>query len=307
MGMPKFVVTGGLLALATAAAAQEGTETVEVKATPVAGAVWMLEGPGGNIAVSAGEDGIFMVDDQYAPLTPAIGEAIARIQEGPVRFVFNTHWHGDHTGGNENFGASGAIIVAHDNVRTRMSTEQFLEFFQRTVPPSPDGALPVITFGADVSFHLNGEAVRAFHVPHAHTDGDAIVHFPASGVVHMGDVFFNGTYPFIDTASGGSVRGVIMAVERVLPLLDEETRIVPGHGPLAERAELVAYRDMLATVAGRIDAAIAEGKSLDEVLAGAPTADFDARWGGGFIDPPTWVRMLYADLSREATGARPQD
>jgi glyoxylase-like metal-dependent hydrolase (beta-lactamase superfamily II) len=307
MRMLRGVVTGGLLALAVAAAAQEGTETVEVKATSVAGAVWMLEGRGGNIAVSAGEDGILMVDDQYAPLTPAIGEAIARIQEGPVRFVLNTHWHRDHTGGNENFGAAGAIIVAHDNVRTRMSTEQFIEFFRRTVPPSPDGALPVITFGTDVSFHLNGEAVRAFHVPHAHTDGDAIVHFPGSGVVHMGDVFFNGTYPFIDVASGGSVRGVITAVERVLPLLDEETHVIPGHGPLAGRAELVAYRDLLATVVGRIDAAVADGKSLDEVLAAAPTADFDAQWGDGSIDPSTWVRMLYADLSREATGARRRD
>ncbi|MBT8487910.1 MAG: MBL fold metallo-hydrolase, partial [Gemmatimonadetes bacterium] len=182
-------------------------ENVQIRTQQVADGVYMLMGQGGNIGVSVGDDGVFIIDDQFAPLTDKILAAIAAITDEPVRFVFNTHWHGDHTGGNENMGEAGALIVAHDNVRERMSTEQVLERIGRpvsTTPASPAGALPVITFSEDVSFHINGGQLHAFHVSNAHTDGDAIVHFVSANVVHMGDTFFRDRFPFIDTASGGS-------------------------------------------------------------------------------------------------------
>ena len=287
-------------ALPAVAAAQEAMEEVTVTAEPVAGSVWMLVGRGGSIAVSVGEDGICMIDDQYAPLTPAISEAITRIQDAPVRFLLNTHWHGDHTGGNENFGRAGAVIVAHDNVRERMSKDQFMEFFQRETPASPPGALPVVTFSADLTFHMNGDTVHAFHVPNAHTDGDVMVRFAAADVVHTGDVYFNGLYPLVDVSSGGSVGGMIAAIDGLRPHIGTETQVIPGHGPLSDGEALFAYRDMLQDVADRIEAMIDEGKTLEEVVAAAPTAAYDAQWGGGFLDPPTWVKMLYQDLSRDA-------
>lgn len=299
--MIKSLSRVGLAALftwASPAVSQEALEEVTVTATPVAGCVWMLEGRGGNIGLCAGDDGAFLVDDQYAPLTPAIVEAVAGVHPGPVRFVLNTHWHGDHTGGNENLGRAGAVIVAHDNVRERMSTDQFMAFMDREVPASPPGALPVVTFDSEVTFHVNGETVQAFHVPAAHTDGDTIVHFEKANVVHMGDVVFYGIYPFIDTGSGGSVRGVIAALDRVLPLMDEDTRVIAGHGGPTDRAGILSYREMLQTVSARIESMIAEGQSLEAVQAAAPTADYDPRWGGGFIRPDRFVAMLYEDLSR---------
>lgn len=214
--------------------------------------------------------------------------------------MVNTHWHGDHTGGNAALAGSGAIIVAHDNVRRRMSSEQFLEAFKATVPPSPAAALPVVTFADQLSFHWNGEEIRVFHAEPAHTDGDAIVHFPRSNVIHTGDIFFNGLYPFIDGSSGGSVAGMLQAVDQVLALANAGTRIIPGHGPLASRADLVAYRTMLVTVTDRISALIREGKTLDQVVAARPTAEFDAAWGNGFLNPESFVAITYNVLSRSA-------
>lgn len=279
---------------ATQAAA---TEEIMVQVDQISGPVYMLTGRGGNIGLCVGEDGVFMIDDQYAPLTPAIRQAVAQITGDPVRFVLNTHWHSDHTGGNENFGELGAVIVAHDKVRERMASEQFMPFLDRQVPASPPGALPVVTFSDTVSFHMNGNTIRAFHVAGAHTDGDAIVHFDAADVVHMGDVFWNGTYPFIDTHSGGSIRGVIAAVDGVLAMIGEETAVIAGHGPLGDRAALAAYRDMLEAVADRIQALIDEGRSLDEIQAAAPTSDWDGEWGNGFIKPAAFVRMVHEDLA----------
>ena len=218
----------------------QGFDQVVIQTQSLADGLHMLTGRGGNLVVSSGADGVFLVDDQFAPLSERILAAIAKISSQPLRFVVNTHWHGDHTGGNENMGRAGALIVAHDNVRRRMSADQFQAAFQRTVPAAPPAALPVITFGEDVTFHLNGGEVHVFHVARAHTDGDAIVHFRAGNSIHMGDTFFNGLYPFIDLDSGGSIDGVIAAVDRALPLMDKKTRVIPGHGPLSDRAGLEA-------------------------------------------------------------------
>jgi glyoxylase-like metal-dependent hydrolase (beta-lactamase superfamily II) len=276
--------------------AQEFDDVV-VETVAVGEGVWMLKGRGGNIGVSAGDDGVLLIDDQYAPLTAKIRAAVAQISDQPIRFVLNTHWHGDHTGGNENLGQTGALIVAHENVRARMSIEQFMEFFDRAVPASPGEALPVVTFTDSVTFHLNGEEIRAFHVSSAHTDGDSIIHFPRANVLHAGDVFFNGVYPFIDVGSGGSVDGLIAAVERALALANDETKIIPGHGPLSGRKELAAYRDMLVAIRDKIAPMVAAGRSLEEIRAAGPTASFDEQWGGGWIAPEDFVSFVYDSLS----------
>jgi glyoxylase-like metal-dependent hydrolase (beta-lactamase superfamily II) len=291
-------IVGIALALAALPAARaQDLSAVEIKAVPIAGSVHMLTGAGGNLGLSAGADGVFLIDDQFAPLTDKIRAAVAKIQPGPIRFVVNTHWHFDHTGGNENMGKAGALLVAHDNVRQRMSVEQFIQALDRHVPASPLGALPVVTFSDDVTFHMNGEDIHVFHVPHAHTDGDSMVHFPKADVMHLGDVFFNGLYPFIDLSSGGSVDGVIAAVDRALEIAGPKTKLIPGHGPLAGRTELTAYRDLLAKVRSRIETAVEAGKTLDDVKQEKPTAEYDATWGGGFMKPDVFVSIVYQSVS----------
>ena len=272
--------------------------SVEIAAKPIRGGVYMLTGAGGNMAVSAGGDGVFLVDDQFAPLTEKITAAIREIQDEPVRFVVNTHWHGDHTGGNENLGEAGAVIVAHGNVRQRMSVEQFQKMRDRTIPASPEGALPVITFTDALTFHLNGESVHVFHAPPAHTDGDSVVHFQGADVLHAGDIFFNGTYPFIDIDSGGSIEGMIEAQERILSLCGDDSVIIPGHGPIANAADLRKTRHMLTTVRDRVRNAIASGMKLEELIGSDPLADLNGEWGGGFIEPTQMLTIVYADLSR---------
>ncbi len=294
------VALAAALALALAAVAQQDFSKVEIRSERLAGTVWMLTGSGGNMAVSAGDDAVFLVDDQYAPLAGKISAAIAKISPKPVRFVLNTHWHGDHVGGNESLGKAGTVIVAHDNARKRMATDQFLEMWRTTVKPLPKDGLPVASFSADTTFHLNGEEIRAIHVPRAHTDGDVIVHFTASDVIHMGDVFWNRLYPLIDTGSGGSIDGMIAAVDRALALATPRTRIIPGHGPLGTREDLVAYRDMLATIARRIKAMIRDGRKLEEITASTVTAEFDEVWGKGFIPPRKFAEMVAMDLIRNA-------
>ena len=283
---------------AAAASAQQDFSKVEIQTEKLADSMYMMTGEGGNLGVSVGEDAVFVIDDQFAPLTPKIQAAIADLTSKPVKFVLNTHWHFDHTGGNENLGKAGALIFAHENVRKRMSTEQFMEFFAMKTKPEPKVALPVITFTRDLTFHVNGDEVRAFHVPRAHTDGDTIIHFAKSDVIHTGDAFFNKLYPFIDTSSGGTVAGVLAAVDGVLKTAGDDTKIIPGHGPLASKADLKAYRDMLAAVSGNIRGQIKAGKTLAQVIASKPTAKYDEVWGKGFLAPEKFVEMVYRNLKK---------
>jgi cyclase len=296
----KVLALSAVLAPA-AALAQTDFSKYEVQAVKLTDTVYMLTGAGGNLGVSAGEDAVFLIDDQYAPMTEKITAAIRRISPRPVQFVLNTHWHGDHTGGNENFGKAGSIIVAHDNVRKRMSAEQFIETFNMRTPPSPKAALPVITFAGATTFHLNGDEIRAIHMPNAHTDGDTIVHFLRNDVVHMGDIYFNGMYPFIDAASGGSVEGVIAACDKVLAIAGEKTRIIPGHGPVSNPAELRVYRDMLAAISARIRDMVRQGRKLEEITAAGINAPFDEKWNKGFIKGPKFIEMLAKDMIKRAS------
>ena len=277
--------------------AQQDFSKVEVKSEKLADGVYMLTGAGGNIGVSAGADGVFLIDSQYAPLTDRIKAAIAGHSTQPVRFLLNTHWHGDHVGGNENLGKSGVVIVAQENVRKRMSQEQFNKIFNSKTPPSPAAALPLVTFVDSISFHVNGDNVDAFHVPPAHTDGDAMVYFRRANVLHMGDTFFNGMYPFVDLSTGGSIAGMIGACERGLSTGDATTKIIPGHGPSGNKADLKAFRDMLAASRDAVAPLVKAGKTLDEVKAAKPTAALDEKWGKGFLKPDVWVSIVYADLS----------
>ena len=289
-----------LLALAclNTAIAEEPFKDVEINTIKAGDGVYMLTGKGGNLGLSVGDDGVFLIDDQFAPLTGKIQAAIARLSDKPVRFVLNTHWHPDHTGGNENLGASGATLIAHDNVRTRLSVDNFIEMFQMDAPAMPKTGLPVITFNEAITFHINNDDIRAWHVEHAHTDGDAIVHFRQANVIHTGDIYFAGMYPFIDSGSGGSAEGCIRAINQVLEIANEKTVIIPGHGPISNRQELTAYRGMLKTISEHIKVRLRNKDSLEQVQADGVTADFDAAYGAGFIKNEQFVKMLYQDLSR---------
>ena len=289
-----LALVAALLA-APAAAQQQDFSKVEIKVERIAPGVAVLFGAGGNIGLSHGEDGNIIVDDQFAPLTDKIVAAVASVDPDPVRFVINTHWHFDHTGGNENFGKRGAVIVAHDNVRARMSTGQFLAALNTRVPASPKEALPVVTFGDGVTLHLNGDTLHVVHVADAHTDGDSLVHWTKANVLHMGDTFFHRqSFPFIDMSSGGSIDGLVAAVNRGLALSNPATKIIPGHGPVATRAELAAYRDMLVDIRGKVAAGIRAKRTLAQIKASAPAA----RYGmpSGFIKPDQFVEAVYNSL-----------
>jgi glyoxylase-like metal-dependent hydrolase (beta-lactamase superfamily II) len=299
--MKLLVFAAGLSMMAVAAAAppaaaQRDYSMVEIDPTRLSDTVYMLEGAGGNMGLCVGEDGAFLIDDQFAPLSEKILAAIARITDEPVQFVFNTHWHGDHTGGNEYFGETGSLIVSHANVRRRLSTDQFSEFFDQTVPASPPAALPVVTFTDSITFYYNDEEIIVFHVPHAHTDGDGVVHFPVSNVVHSGDVIFYGLYPYIDVSAGGTIGGMIEGTRTVLGLCDEQTRVIPGHGPLLNRGQVEEYLAMLEGVRDAVAAGKSAGRNLAETLAAKPAQAWDEKWGKTWLTSDQFVEMVYTTL-----------
>lgn len=303
-----LAMVGGI---SSTGAAADKFAAVSITTTAVAPGIYALKGRGGNIGVLIGSDGVFVIDDQYAPLSGKILAAIATLSDGPIRFVFNTHWHGDHTGGNEAFGKTGAVVVAHDNVRQRMSRDQFDQFWKKTRAKAAPGALPMVTFRDRMMLHINGYQVEVRHIPRAHTDGDAVILFRRPGqeqpvVIHTGDIFFNGLYPFIDYSTGGHIDGVIAAAAALAKTAGPSTVIIPGHGPVCGVKELRAYHQMLDTVRGRVQRLIRAGKSLSDVLAAKPTHDFDAVWQPkGFIPPPKWVTSLYTMLAQPSPRATP--
>jgi len=285
----------------SAGAAQPAAPAVEFKALPVAGSVHVLAGGGGNVAVCVGEDGLLLVDSANPGLGEPLAAAVAKLSERPVRLVLNTHWHFDHVGGNEYLAQRGAIVVAHESVRQRMSSLQRLGALGREVPPSPPAALPMVTYADTLALHINGEEVRVLHIAPAHTDGDSFVKFEKANVLHVGDVFFNGFYPFIDVNAGGSIDGMLAAVDRALTLANDETQIIPGHGPLAHLPELRAYRQMLQTVRDRVRELVQQGKTRDEVIAAHPTQDLDAQWARGGMAPDVFVGVVYDGMKAKPT------
>ncbi|MDQ3077576.1 MAG: MBL fold metallo-hydrolase [Pseudomonadota bacterium] len=287
-----FLAAASLLAMP--AAAQQDFSKVEIKVERLAPGVAVLFGAGGNIGLSHGADGNVLIDDQYAPLTAKILAAVKSIDPDPVKFVVNTHWHGDHSGGNENLGKAGAVIVAHDNVRRRMSVEHLSKRFGKTAA-SPKAALPVVTFGEEVTLHLNGDEIRVIHVRNAHTDGDSLIYWRGARVLHMGDNFFHKvSLPFIDLDSGGSIDGAITAVRAGLSLAPADAKIIPGHGPMATRADLEAYLAMLVEVRGKIAAAKAAGQTLDQVKAANPARPYEVP--NGFISADSFAETVYTSI-----------
>ncbi len=286
-----------LMSLFLAASLFGQQKDVKITITKLTDNIYMLKGQGGNIGVSVGDDGVFMIDDQFAPLTPKILAAIKTLTDKPVKFLINTHWHGDHTGGNLNMDKQGAIIVAQDNVRKRMSVDQFVRGKKKEA--SPKGALPIITFTEDMHFYFNDEAIYIFHVHNAHTDGDAMVYFPKANVLHMGDVYFQGKYPFIDLGSGGSINGVIKAVEVALMLVDDNTKIIPGHKNESNKKELMQYYNMLKNIRNSIQKEIDKGKSLEAVkLNKTLTKKYDVAYGAWFIKPDVFRETVYKSLTQ---------
>jgi len=297
--MKRCVLAISMLLAGVAVAQEPDWSKVEVKVVPVAGGVSMLVGQGGNIGVTTGKDGTFLIDDQFAPLLPKIKAAVKTLGDQPIRFVVNTHFHGDHTGSNAPLGESGVVIVAHDNVRKRLGLERTDRDTKEKIPPKPPSAWPLITFADSVSFHLNGDDLDVIHVATAHTDGDAIIKFRKANVIHMGDTFFNGMYPFIDVDSGGSIDGMIAAADKGLSLSDAGTKIIPGHGPLATKADLQTYRDVLVGARDRVKALVAQGKTLEQATAAKPTAQWDATWGKGFMKPDLFVSFVYRSFTEK--------
>ncbi len=274
-----LIVSGPVLA--------QDLSKVEIKSEQVAPGVAVLFGAGGNIGVSYGEDGTILIDDQFAPLTEKIQTAVSTLGAQPVKFLVNTHWHYDHTGGNENLGKSGAVIMAHDNVRVRMAAGQGNQ------KPAAKVALPVVTYAEGLKLHLNGEEVRVIHMPAGHTDGDSIVHWTKSNVIHMGDLFFlRMSFPFVDASSGGNVRGVVAAADKVLAIADDQTKIIPGHGAVATKADLQQYRDMIAQIVGKIETGIKAGKTLEQIKADRPADGYGVK-ADGFITADKFVETVY--------------
>ena len=285
-----------LFVFAISTYAQTDWSRVQMKATKVAGNVYMLEGAGGNIGVSVGADGILIVDDQYAPIADKIRASLKEIgADKKLRFILNTHWHGDHTGGNVVFGPE-APIIAHDNVRKRMATEQKSEIFKRTTPASPKEALPVITFNHNLTVHFNGEEIRAIHFPQGHTDGDSVIFFTSSNVVHLGDDFFAGRFPFVDLDSGGNVEGLTKNIGEIIEKIPAGAKLIPGHGPLSTIDDLKTYHNMLIKTTDIVRQKIAAGKTLEQIKSESLPDEWKS-WGTGFIKTEMWLEIVHRSLT----------
>jgi cyclase len=288
-----------ILAVAAPAYAQQDFSKVEIKAEQLAPGVAVLFGAGGNIGVSYGEDGTILIDDQYAPMTEKIQAAVSGLGATPVKFLVNTHWHGDHSGGNENLGNAGAVIMAHDNVRVRLAAGAVSgagTSGARTIAAAPRIALPVITYAEGLKLHLNGEEVRVIHMPAAHTDGDSIIHWTKSNVIHMGDLFMlQVSFPYVDRDSGGDVRGFVAAADKVLAIANDQTKIIPGHGAIATKADLQNHRNMIASVISKVEAGMKAGQTLDQIKASNPTDGFGVN-PKGFITADRFVETVYNNI-----------
>ena len=285
-------VLGFLAAIPTLA--QRDFSNVEIKATHVKGNIYMLNGTGGNVGVSLGEDGVLIVDDKFAPLAEKIRAALKSVGGGDLKFILNTHWHGDHTGGNVVFGPE-APIIAHTNVRKRLTGE--LAAAVRNAQPAPKDAWPVVTFDESLSVHFNGEEIKATHLPRGHTDGDSVIFFTQSNVVHMGDHFFAGRFPFVDLGSGGDVEGLKNNIGSIISKLPADMTIIPGHGPISKLDDLKTYHRMLVETTERVQAAMRAGKSLDQIKAEGP-ADEWKDWGAGFINADRWIETIHRSYSQ---------
>lgn len=286
------VLITGFMSLATTVQAVDE----KIISIPVTDQIYMIAGEGGNIGLFIGGDGTFLIDDQFAPLTEKIVAAIKSVGGDYPKFLINTHYHSDHTGGNEKLGQGGTLIFSHDNVRDRLSEGSFVEEFNAKQEALTREGLPVVTFSGDISFHLNGDTIHAIHVPHAHTDGDSIIHIKTANVIHAGDIFFNGFYPFIDVNHGGSLKGMIKAVDKILSLADENTKIISGHGPLGDKEQLERYRQMLETAYLRLRKLKADGKTVQEAISAKPLADLEGEWGNGFLKNDRWIEIIYSGV-----------
>lgn len=273
----------------------ESRQDVQVRTTKVTGNVYMLQGRGGNVGVLVGMDGIMIVDDDYKVVSSKLAAALKELGSDKPRFVFNTHWHGDHTQGNEFFGKD-SIIIAHENVRKRLLDPPVI--FGQTTPPYPSFALPIVTYTESISLHINGEEVRAVHLPNGHTDGDTIVFFKNANVVHLGDLFFNGFFPFVDLDSGGSVQGMINNVAALIRQIPADAKLIPGHGPLATLDDLKVFHGVLVETSSIVQAQMKKKKTVDEIKkAGLP--EKYKTWGSGFIKTDAWIDIVYRSYSKK--------
>jgi len=299
-----FVVLALVVPVMTmSAAAQRDWSKAEVKLDKLADGIYLLTGVGGNIAVSVGEDGVLIVDDQYAPMVPKIQEAIKTVTDKPVRFVLSTHWHGDHTGGNEPFAKAKAEIIAHENVRKRMESGS-PNVHGSPVPPAAKVALPIITFDSSLTVHINGEDIRALHFAQGHTDGDSIIFFPKANVIHMGDHFFNMYFPFVDVDSGGNVHGMIENVEKAMAAVPDDVKVIPGHGPLATKKDALEFVRRLKDIVSIVQAAIKKGKTVEQMKTDKILAKYDDM-GKFFIKNDEMIEVTYNELTaKKVKGAK---
>jgi glyoxylase-like metal-dependent hydrolase (beta-lactamase superfamily II) len=294
--LPRSMSAQATPAPASAAQPHANAATTPIKTTKLYDNVYLLQGQGGNMALQTGPEGNVLIDSSYAPAVPRILEAIGSISKDAPFALINTHWHGDHTGGNEGMHAAGYTIYAHQNTRERLSTPQTMRLFHTTTQPSPAGALPTVTFEDALHIWRNGDALELVHLAPGHTDTDIYIHFHKANVLHAGDVWFNNFYPVIDESTGGSIGGMIRAAEKVLAVAGSDTKIIPGHGPLGTKAEYQSFHDMLAAVRDKVAALKASGASEEEAIAKKPTADFDAVWGKGFIKSDVFTGVVYRTL-----------